>query len=153
MPVAPLARPPTAPSFLSTSRTEISGTPSRSWRASRFSPARWARCLSVPIRCRRRSPRCMTRLAAPARRIGRRSWLLYEVLERISPGPVVTLNRAVAIGMVNGPRAGLALLGTLDGDDRMAHNHRLVEGRAHLLGRARELGAAPDATSTAATLT
>src|SRR5260370_4986954 len=39
---------------------------------------------------------------------------LYEVLEQVSPGPVVTLNRAVAVAMVHGPRAGLALLGTLD---------------------------------------
>ena len=45
---------------------------------------------------------------------------LYEVLEQVSPGPVVTLNRAVAVAMVHGPRAGLALLGTLDADDRMA---------------------------------
>jgi RNA polymerase sigma factor (sigma-70 family) len=58
---------------------------------------------------------------------------LYEVLERVSPGPVVTLNRAVAVAMVNGPRAGLALLGTLDSDERMAHNHRLEAVRAHLL--------------------
>ena len=40
---------------------------------------------------------------------------LYEVLEQVSPGPVVTLNRAVAVAMVDGPKAGLALLGTLDG--------------------------------------
>ena len=39
---------------------------------------------------------------------------LYEVLEQVSPGPVVTLNRAVAVAMVDGPKAGLALLGTLD---------------------------------------
>jgi len=58
---------------------------------------------------------------------------LYEVLERVSPGPVVTLNRAVAVAMVNGPRAGLALLGTLDSDERMAHNHRLEAVRGHLL--------------------
>jgi RNA polymerase sigma factor (sigma-70 family) len=58
---------------------------------------------------------------------------LYEVLERVSPGPVVTLNRAVAVAMVDGPRAGLALLGTLDTDDRMARTHRLEAVRAHLL--------------------
>jgi RNA polymerase sigma factor (sigma-70 family) len=58
---------------------------------------------------------------------------LYEVLERVSPGPVVTLNRAVAVAMVDGPRAGLALLGTLDSDNRMAHNHRLEGVRGHLL--------------------
>ena len=58
---------------------------------------------------------------------------LYEVLEEVSPGPVVTLNRAVAVAMVHGPRAGLALLGTLDSDERMAHTHRLEAVRGHLL--------------------
>ena len=67
---------------------------------------------------------------------------LYEVLERVSPGPVVTLNRAVAVAMVHGPRAGLALLGTLDDDDRMAHTHRLEAVRGHLLELA---GDAPSA--------
>jgi RNA polymerase sigma factor (sigma-70 family) len=58
---------------------------------------------------------------------------LYEVLEQVAPGPVVTLNRAVAVAMVDGPRAGLALLGTLDDDQRMANTHRLEGVRAHLL--------------------
>jgi len=58
---------------------------------------------------------------------------LYEVLEQVSPGPVVTLNRAVAVAMVDGPRAGLALLGTLDADDRMTQSHRLEAVRGHLL--------------------
>jgi RNA polymerase sigma factor (sigma-70 family) len=58
---------------------------------------------------------------------------LYEVLERVSPGPVVTLNRAVAVARVHGPRAGLALLGTLDTDERMARNHRVEAVRGHLL--------------------
>jgi predicted RNA polymerase sigma factor len=35
--------------------------------------------------------------------------------------------------MVDGPRAGLALLGTLDTDDRMLHSHRLEAVRGHLL--------------------
>ena len=35
---------------------------------------------------------------------------LYELLERIAPNPMVTLNRAVAVAMVHGPRAGLELL-------------------------------------------
>ena len=67
---------------------------------------------------------------------------LYEVLERVAPGPVVTLNRAVALAMVDGPLAGLALLGTLDADERMAHTHRLEAVRAHLLERAGEPQAA-----------
>ena len=58
---------------------------------------------------------------------------LYEVLERVSPGPVVTLNRAVAVAMVHGPRAGLALLGTIEADDRMTQTHRLDAVRGHLL--------------------
>ncbi len=58
---------------------------------------------------------------------------LYEVLEQVAPGPVVTLNRAVAVAMVDGPRPGLALLGTLDEDQRMANTHRLEAVRAHLL--------------------
>ncbi len=63
---------------------------------------------------------------------------LYEALERLAPSPVVTLNRAVAVAMVHGPRAGLALLGTLDGDARLAHTHRLDAVRGHLLELAGE---------------
>jgi hypothetical protein len=46
---------------------------------------------------------------------------LYDVLATMAPGPVVTLKPAAALAMVHGPKAGLALLGTLDTDDRMAH--------------------------------
>ena len=67
---------------------------------------------------------------------------LYELLGRISPNPVVTLNHAVAVAMVRGPRAGLDLLKTLDGDDRVARHHRLEAVRAHLLEMAGELEAA-----------
>lgn len=66
---------------------------------------------------------------------------LYDVLEHVAPGPVVTLNRAVAVARVHGPRAGLALLGTLDADDRMGRTHRLDAVRGHLL----ELAGDPDA--------
>jgi RNA polymerase sigma factor (sigma-70 family) len=78
---------------------------------------------------------------------------LYAVLERVSPGPVVTLNRAVALAMVNGPRAGLALLGTLDSDERMAHTHRLDAVRAHLLELAGDPIAAREAYQRAARMT
>ncbi|MBJ8342736.1 sigma-70 family RNA polymerase sigma factor [Antrihabitans sp. YC3-6] len=70
---------------------------------------------------------------------------LYDVLERVSPGPVVTLNRSVAVAMVHGPRAGLALLGTLDDDDRMTQSHRLDAVRGHLLELAGEFAAAREA--------
>jgi RNA polymerase sigma factor (sigma-70 family) len=78
---------------------------------------------------------------------------LYEVLERVSPGPMVTLNRAVALAMVHGPRAGLALLGTLDSDDRMAHTHRLEAVRAHLLEITGDVAAARESYRSAARMT
>ena len=78
---------------------------------------------------------------------------LYEVLERVSPGPMVTLNRAVALAMVHGPRAGLALLGTLDSDDRMAHTHRLEAVRAHLLEIAGDAAAARESYRRAVRMT
>ena len=58
---------------------------------------------------------------------------LYELLARVAPNPMVTLNHAVAVAMVHGPGAGLELLATLDADDRMADHHRLEAVRAHLL--------------------
>ena len=58
---------------------------------------------------------------------------LYSVLERIAPNPMVTLNRAVALAEIEGPEAGLAVLATLDADERMAKHHRLLSVRAHLL--------------------
>ncbi|GAA3018780.1 sigma factor-like helix-turn-helix DNA-binding protein [Streptosporangium longisporum] len=59
---------------------------------------------------------------------------LYEVLERLEPNPVTTLNRAVALAMVRGPRAGLALLEELE-SGMLAGHHRLLAVRAHLLDR------------------
>jgi RNA polymerase sigma factor (sigma-70 family) len=75
---------------------------------------------------------------------------LYELLERVSPGPMVTLNRAVALAMVHGPRAGLALLTSLEGDERLAGHHRLDAVRAHLLETAGELEGARDGYRNAA---
>jgi RNA polymerase sigma factor (sigma-70 family) len=67
---------------------------------------------------------------------------LYELLERISPNPMVTLNHAVAVAMVRGPEAALDLLGTLETDDRIADHHRLDAVRAHLLEMAGDYDAA-----------
>ncbi|CAM3330771.1 RNA polymerase sigma factor [Stackebrandtia soli] len=58
---------------------------------------------------------------------------LYLILERIAPNPMVTLNRAIALAETEGPTAGLALLSTLDDDERMVGHHRLLSVRAHLL--------------------
>ena len=78
---------------------------------------------------------------------------LYEVLGQVAPGPMVTLSRAVALAMVHGPKAGLALLGTLDADGRMAHTHRLESVRAHLLERGGDTVAARESYLRAARMT
>jgi RNA polymerase sigma factor (sigma-70 family) len=58
---------------------------------------------------------------------------LYRLLDALAPGPMVTLGLAVAVGMAQGPRAGLALLEPLDADERLSRHHRLHAVRAHLL--------------------
>ncbi|GAA3673175.1 RNA polymerase ECF family sigma subunit [Lentzea atacamensis] len=78
---------------------------------------------------------------------------LYDVLAQVAPGPIVTLSRAVAVAEVHGPRAGLAMLGTLETDDRMAQSHRLEAVRAHLLEQAGDLTAAGESYSRAARMT
>ncbi|MBA3538901.1 MAG: RNA polymerase sigma factor [Deltaproteobacteria bacterium] len=67
---------------------------------------------------------------------------LYDVLEHLAPSPMVTLNRAVAVAMVDGPVAGLALLSPLDVDPRLANHHRLAAVRGHLHERAGDHAAA-----------
>lgn len=67
---------------------------------------------------------------------------LYELLEKVTPNPMVTLNRAVAAAMVHGPSAGLDLVATLESDNRMARNHRLLATRAHLRELAGDLTSA-----------
>jgi predicted RNA polymerase sigma factor len=58
---------------------------------------------------------------------------LYELLKRVAPSAMVTLNHAIAIAMVHGPAKGLELLRTLDTDARLAGHYRLDAVRAHLL--------------------
>ena len=55
--------------------------------------------------------------------------------------------------MVSGPRAGLAVLGTLDADERMAGNHRVHAVRAHLLELVGDPAGAREAYVQAARLT
>jgi RNA polymerase sigma factor (sigma-70 family) len=78
---------------------------------------------------------------------------LYLILERVAPNPMVTLNRAIALASVEGPAAGLALLATLDGDERMAGHHRLWSVRAHLLEKAGDAAGAYDSYRKAARFT
>jgi predicted RNA polymerase sigma factor len=76
--------------------------------------------------------------------------LLYQLLDRIAPNPMATLNRALAVAMVQGPEAGLRLLATLDNDKRIATHHRLFAMRGHLFEMAGDLAAAKEAFETAA---
>ena len=75
---------------------------------------------------------------------------LYRLLSHIAPNPMITLNQAVAVAMVDGPRAGLDLLAPLDDDRHLAGNHRLTAVRAHLLEMAGDHEAARHAYREAA---
>jgi RNA polymerase sigma factor (sigma-70 family) len=68
---------------------------------------------------------------------------LYELLERMAPGPMVTLNRAVAVAMVHGPRAGLELLESVA--EPLAGHYRLDVVRGHLLEMAGDVDASREA--------
>jgi RNA polymerase sigma-70 factor (ECF subfamily) len=67
---------------------------------------------------------------------------LYSLLFRFQPTPVVELNRAVAIGMAAGPRAGLALIDGLEARGELHGYHLLSAARAELLVKALEPEAA-----------
>jgi len=73
---------------------------------------------------------------------------LYGVLERVQANPMVTLNRAVALAMVDGPRAGLDLLSTLDSS--IGRHYRLAAVRGYLLEMAGDRAAAVAHLRTAA---
>jgi RNA polymerase sigma-70 factor (ECF subfamily) len=60
---------------------------------------------------------------------------LYERLNHMLPTPVVTLNRAVAVAMADGPAAGLELVEELEGSGALAGYHLLPATRADLLRR------------------
>jgi RNA polymerase sigma factor (sigma-70 family) len=58
---------------------------------------------------------------------------LYGLLDKIAPGPMVTLNRIVAVAMVHGPDAGLERLAEAESEPGLAGHHRVDAVRAHLL--------------------
>jgi predicted RNA polymerase sigma factor len=76
--------------------------------------------------------------------------LLYQLLDRIAPNPMATVNRALALAMIQGPEAGLRLLATLDDDKRVASHHRLFAMRGHLFQMAGKPDDAAEAFETAA---
>ena len=73
----------------------------------------------------------------------------YQKLEALTGNPMVRLNRAVAVAMVDGPAAGLSLLDGLDVHD----SHRLYAVRAHLLEQTGDLPAAAENYTAAAART
>jgi len=73
---------------------------------------------------------------------------LYELLARVSPGPLVSLGKAVAVAMVHGPAAGLAATDELAG--ALARHHRFHAVRGHLLEMSGDTDAAASAYGLAA---
>jgi predicted RNA polymerase sigma factor len=61
--------------------------------------------------------------------------LLYEMLGRVAPSPVVELNRAVAVSMASGPREGLALVDALASTGALRGSHLIPSVRGELLSR------------------
>ena len=78
---------------------------------------------------------------------------LYAELSRLAPSPVVTINLAAALAMADGPHAGLALLATLDVDDRLDRYQPLHATWAELLARVGDLDGAAIAYRRAIELT
>ena len=60
---------------------------------------------------------------------------LYDQLERVQPSPIVSLNRAVAVSMMDGPQAGLELIDMLSASNDLENYHLLHAARADLLRR------------------
>jgi RNA polymerase sigma-70 factor (ECF subfamily) len=60
---------------------------------------------------------------------------LYDALERLQPSPIVSLNRAVAVAMVEGPGPALALLDELVATGELDRYHLLHASRADFLRR------------------
>jgi RNA polymerase sigma-70 factor (ECF subfamily) len=77
---------------------------------------------------------------------------LYDVLERLQPSSIVTLNRAVAVAMAYGPRPALAIMDRLAAEGGLDKYHLLHSARADLLRRAGFSAEAADAYARALAL-
>ena len=91
---------------------------------------------------------------ARASSVGTTDWqriaALYTVLQHIAPSPVVALNRAVAVGMADGPERGLALTEQLEHEPALAGYAELAAVRATFLQRLGRLDEAGEQFRTAA---
>jgi len=79
--------------------------------------------------------------------------VLYDLLHRLTPGPMVTLGRIVALSMVDGPQVGLGALDAVAGDPQLTRHHRLHAVRAHLLDLVGDAAGAREEYELAARLT
>src|SRR5579864_1672453 len=75
------------------------------------------------------------RAKSPEETDWRRIVVLYDVLERTQPSPIILLNRAVAVAMAQGPNAGLALIDEVAESNHLENYHLLHAARADLLRR------------------
>ena len=60
---------------------------------------------------------------------------LYDLLERVQPSPIISLNRAIAVAMLAGPKTGLAIIDALAATGDLDEYHLLHAARADLLRR------------------
>jgi RNA polymerase sigma factor (sigma-70 family) len=77
---------------------------------------------------------------------------LYTALHRVAPGPVVEVNRAVAVAMAEGPEAGLAILDRMAEEGLLRGSHLLPSVRGELLARLGRADEAAEALREAAAL-
>src|SRR5262249_10437467 len=78
---------------------------------------------------------------------------LYEALGRVTPSPVIELNRAVALSMAEGPEAALALVDELNEEPSLKGYHLLPSVRGDLLSKLVRFEEAKAELERAATLT
>src|SRR5271170_705039 len=96
---------------------------------------------------------CHARAVAPEQTDWRRIVALYEELARITPSPVVELNRAVAVSMAFGPAAGLELIDALIAEPSLKSYHLLPSVRGDLLFKLGRFAEAQAEFARAASLT
>jgi RNA polymerase sigma factor (sigma-70 family) len=96
---------------------------------------------------------CHARARAPAETDWARIAELYEALARLTPSPVVELNRAVAVAMAFGPAAGLELVDALTAEPALRGYHLLPSVRGDLLAKLGRFDEAQAECARAASLT
>jgi predicted RNA polymerase sigma factor len=96
---------------------------------------------------------CHARARTPDETDWNRIAALYDELARLTPSPVVELNRAVAVAMARGPEAGLALVDALISDATLRNYHLLPTVRGDLLSKLGRLDEARQEFERAAALT